>query len=99
MDQETLDRIEECAAAGMSVTDTCTICEITETEYADSDEARKRYRLGKLRTELAVRQSVVKLAQNGDARMVKLYFDLTHVDSQGLSDEELEEVIRLAEKS
>lgn len=98
MDQETLDRIEECAAAGMSVTDTCAICEITETDYAASDEAQKRYSVGRLKTEFAVRQSVVALAQKGDARMVKLYFDLTHADG-GLTKEEMDEVIRLAEKS
>ena len=99
MSQETLDMIEKCAAAGMSVTDTCAICEITETEYAASDEAQKRYSVGRLKTEFAVRQSVVALAQKGDAKMVKLYFDLTHADGHGLTDEEMKEVIRLAEES
>lgn len=96
MKDEVLDMIEQCASAGMPVSDTCAICEIDENDYAESEAAQKRYDIGRLKTELAVRQSVVALAKKGDARMVKLYFDLTHGETS-LTQEEIKEVLRLAD--
>ena len=73
---ETLQTIEDCGAAEMPLSETCIIAEITEEAYNASKEAQDRYRLGQLKTKMAIRQSVVKLAKAGDPRMVKVYLDL-----------------------
>lgn len=74
--EETLKTIEDCGAAEMPLPETCIIAEISENQYNASQKAQDRYRLGQLKTKMAIRQSVVKLAKSGDPRMVKVYLEL-----------------------
>lgn len=98
MSPDVLDEIERCGAAGVSVVDAATICEVDEADIIADPEAMRRYRMGRLKTEYAVRQSVVELAKKGDARMVKLYFELTRGE-EDLTQEEMEEALRLADEA
>lgn len=97
MSPSVLDEIEKCGGAGVSIQDACLICEIAEKDFLASAEAQRRYNIGRLRTEYAVRQSVVELAKKGDARMVKLYFELTRAEGS-LTPEEIQEAMRIAEE-
>ncbi len=75
MSEETLQAIENCGAAEMSIGETCAIAEIAEADYWASQEAQKRYRIGQLRTKLEMRQSIIKMAKSGNPTMVKVYQD------------------------
>ena len=70
-----LQVFEDCGAAEMPIAETCLIAETTEDEFLGNAEAVKRYRIGQLRTKLAIRQSVVKMAREGVPQMVKIYQD------------------------
>lgn len=70
-----LQVFEDCGAAEMPIAETCMIAETTEEEFLANAEAVKRYRIGQLRTKLAIRQSVVKMAREGVPQMVKIYQD------------------------
>lgn len=72
---ETLQTVEDCGAAEMPIDETCAIVEMTETDFAADKEAVLRYRIGHLKTKLAVRQSVARLAKEGVPTMVKIYLD------------------------
>ena len=73
MTEETLQIIEDCGAAVMTIGETCLIAEIAEAEYFDDDEAKKRYRKGLLKTRFDVRQAVFKLAKAGNPQALKTY--------------------------
>lgn len=75
MSEETLQAIENCGAAEMSIGETCAIAEIAEADYWASQEAQKWYRIGQLRTKLEMRQAVIKMAKTGNPQMVKVYQD------------------------
>lgn len=75
MSEETLQAIENCGAAEMSIGETCAIAEIAEADYWASQEAQKRYRIGQLRTKLEMRQAIIKMAKSGNPAMVKVYQD------------------------
>ena len=70
-----LQVFEDCGAAEMPIAETCMIAETTEDAFLENAEAVKRYRIGQLRTKLAIRQSVVKMAREGVPQMVKIYQD------------------------
>lgn len=73
--EELLKTMEDCGSAEMPIDETCLIAEITEAEFQADTEARARYMLGHLKTKLAVRQSVARLAKEGVPTMVKIYLD------------------------
>ena len=70
-----LKAIEDCGAAEMPIDETCVIAEMSEENFAADEEAQARYRAGHLKTKLAVRQSVVKMAKEGVPQMVKIYLE------------------------
>lgn len=78
---DTLRVFEDCGAAEMPIPETCMIAETTEDEFLENAEAVKRYRIGQLRTKLAIRQSVVKMAREGVPQMVKIYLDFVSGNS------------------
>lgn len=77
MTAEALEAIENCGAAEMPIAETCAIAEISEGDYWADENAKKRYRIGQLRTKLEIRQAVIKMAKSGNPAMVKVYQDFT----------------------
>ncbi len=73
--EEMLKTLEDCGAAEMPIEEACLIAEITEADFQADAEARARYMIGHLKTKLAVRQSVARLAKEGVPTMVKIYLD------------------------
>jgi hypothetical protein len=53
------------------------IAEVAENEYWESETAQFRYHKGQLKTKLAIRQAVIKMAKAGVPQMVKVYQDFT----------------------
>ena len=91
-----LKAIEDCGAAEMPVAETCIIAEMSEDEYSADKEAQARYQMGHLKTKLAVRQSVVKMAKEGVPQMVKIYLEFNQ-DPQSADFDQIGGVAPLAE--
>lgn len=77
MTEETLQAIEDCGAAEMPLEDVFLIAEVAEKDYWASEPAQFRYHKGQLRSKLAIRQAVIKMAKAGVPQMVKVYQDFT----------------------
>lgn len=59
----------------MPIAETCAITEISEAQYWADQNAQRRYRIGRLRSKMEIRQAVIKMAKAGVPQMVKVYQD------------------------
>ncbi|MBR4353783.1 MAG: hypothetical protein IKP97_00600 [Kiritimatiellae bacterium] len=84
MTTEALEAIENCGAAEMPIAETCAIAEISEADYWADENAKKRYRIGQLRSKLEIRQAVIKMAKAGTPQMVKVYQDFVAENERNL---------------
>lgn len=79
--EEILETLETCGAAEMPVADSCLIAGLSLDEYNANPEHSKRYTIGRLKTKLRVRQSVIKSACAGDAAAVKKYLEFLRLNT------------------
>jgi len=73
MTPEQLSVFADCGGANFPIPDACTIAGCTIEDFANSTEAQNAYRTEQLKTELKIRQSVIKMAKEGMPAMVKIY--------------------------
>lgn len=68
--EQTLQTVEDCGAAEMPIDETL---EIAELNAEDWPQVEKRYKIGQLKTKLAVRQAIIKGARSGNPALLKAY--------------------------
>lgn len=73
MESEEIEKLKVCGAACLPVDESLVACGLTRPQWDESEEIRAAYRKGYIMTKLKVRQTVAKLAAEGDPAMVKIY--------------------------
>ena len=73
--EETLQVVEDCGAAEMPIPETLEIAELTPGDWKSHPEAGRRYKIGQLKTKMAIRQAIVKGARSGNPALLKAYQD------------------------
>ena len=73
---DVIKTVARCGGAELAIEETCEIAGISVADFNASEELRAVYRREQLRTKLAIRQAVIKLAKEGVPQMVKIYLDV-----------------------
>lgn len=73
MTKDQLAVFADCGGANFPIPDACTIAGCTVEDFAADPEAQNAYRTEQLKTELKIRQAVIKMAKEGMPAMVRIY--------------------------